>query len=299
MNRRFVSAFCAALVLTVSWRPAPAASPLDYCPAEAEVIVWANVKQLARPLADFAKVEAGHDHVTPVAQVVKNMTEVDVFTDIEEAALFARIDQPDAVVIAVRGTFRQPQKLVDVVRLNPGYSSSTVNGIEVHKWTDDGERLACFPQADLLLIATSAKAMDAAMQSPQNGFMKSEAARRLPKDLAKHGSWGAIIHLPNATGDFDHFADTVGLSMVVATGDFDGTNVSLSAQAFADTDELEGEYDNILNGMYSAMKLMKTEHPALAILAEHVTVVTGDEEGAPGARLEMPLAKLRELKDLD
>jgi len=294
MPRR-AAALLALAAAALMAKPAVAA-PLDYCPSEAEVVVWMNFKQLAKPAAEWVKNELGREDVDRVAKVAQNMTDIDVFNDIEEAALFAKIDNPKAVVIVVGGTFKNPQKLIDLVQLNESYESYEEGTLTIHKWKDDGEKFACFPEPNVLLIATSEEALSTALESPKSGGFESLAdERKLPKTLGKHHAWGVILHNGSAEGDFGHLADTVGLNLLLGTLDLANNEITVTARAFPDEPELNKEYENIVTGALSAMKLLKSEHEALELLSDKTQPILGE---APGAELKLTLDELMSLKDM-
>ncbi len=270
-----VRVFAAIFLLLAGFVPPTAAqSPLALAPNESEIVARLDVKAfLETSLWDRILEEYGREKAQREAKFLQNMTDLDLFNDIDEIHLFGRIDEDESMIIVAKGRFNE-EKLVDLVRLNESYEELQISGASVHSWIDDGNKHGVFLPDGLLVITGSRDAMEAVLRTranPGTSFLQSDAGRMMPQDAAQAVFHGALVRTPWIDCEFGEFARAVDLQLATLSLNFANDQVAAALTAVPDRPERTAEYLEIANGLLAASKLLSEEQPHAHMAAKYLT----------------------------
>ncbi len=217
---------------------APAAGALDWVPADAEVVVSANVRQVAdsKFFAEVVKTAGAEEKLDAQMQIVTNLTGSDLRKDLDRVTLSGRIDDDASFAVLIQGRLDEA-KLSSLLQVNPDHKTVEVKGVKVHEWNDKGDKrtkYGAFLAPDTAGVFNSKATLEAALAAKESGkgFASSPKAELLPKDRDAASAWGLIIKperaMPN--GKFKETFQAKSVHAAVVLGDEEVT-VRLSSTA--------------------------------------------------------------------
>lgn len=262
------TALLAAALVATAFSPARAAGVLDLAPADSEIVARVDVKKVvnSRLFALALEIE-GKEAADAKLKILKNLTDLDVYKDIDEVALFGRIDDDESMAIVARGRFNQ-EKLLDLVRLNGTYKTRQENGLTIHSWVDDGNKQACFLPDNLLVVAGSEVAIQGVLNTrsnPSTGFLASPTAKAAP--AADGLAFTAYLNrtADGALGDFAHETE---LRLATITADLSDSGIVGRIVGQPDRPELAPSYLKVAEGLLAAASLYSEEDDNARLVAE-------------------------------
>jgi hypothetical protein len=295
LSRRVLAIAVAALVLASARSASAADKALDLVPAESAFVASVNGRALFDSEA-FKRVfeERSTPQVRSGLRFVEALSGLDLLKDLHEAALFVLVPHQEENGVIVRGNFDQA-KLLDLLRLNETYSETKNGSYTVHQWQnpeDAHKSYGVFIQDDLLLIATSRSALDAALgvaNGSGKSFAKSPSASFAPKASDELVAWAALTQAP------EEAKKTFGLTGATATIELRGNRLAFSASLFLDDPALASHWADLARGL-AAIPQLQRDAPTVAKLGRDAKV---EKVGNNGVRLEVSaelgtLPKIRE-----
>jgi len=279
---KFVRIAAPLVLAFVAAAPVRAEGLIDLAPADSEIVARMDVKKVVQsPLFRMLVDQRGHEQTDAQLKVLKNLTDLDVYNDIDEIALFGRIDEDASMTVVARGKFNQ-EKLLDLVRLNDTYKKADRNGVTIHSWTDDGNKHACFLPDGLLAVAGSAEAMDALLQTranPEAGF-RSTAQGKLAPANGGAAFTAMLVRTPTIDCDFGNFARAASMQLATATVDLTDAGVAGRLLCHPDRPELAPAYLDVARGMLAGASLYADEEPMARLAAETLAASLTDDKSA-------------------
>lgn len=253
-----------------------ALEPLVVAPATTEVVARINVTQsLQAPLADLLIDLKGRQQIESGAKLIQNLTDVNLFKDLYEVWLFAKIDDNKEVLVLARGNFNKT-KLVDLLKINATYKETAYMGETVYNWVDekDGPRYAVFID-QYLAIGGSNEIINGVIDrktATTGGYQTTAVGSGIPKDFANKDFWAVIATERHNKIEFGAFSEAVDLKCLLITGQHSATGLTLDAVAVPTNPEATAHYKSIAEGGLAVSKLLKEEFPPAKLIAELATV---------------------------
>ncbi|MDX1973478.1 MAG: hypothetical protein SFY68_13180 [Candidatus Sumerlaeia bacterium] len=266
-----VSVLATALV-----SPVLALDPLAVGPADSEFVARVSVNQLLQqPLVNQLIDMNDRPSIETGAKFLQHLTDVNVFTDLYEAWLFARIEDERNVVLLVRGKYNQT-KLVELLKINPSYKLSTTDTVPVHYWDDpeEGPRWAAFVE-DYVVI-TGAEALMTQVITRRNlttgGFKETPTAAKLTPELNKLDFWCVIQSDRKNEIEFGAMSAALDLRYALLTAHQTDAGLNLGLTAVPRNPASTAEYRTMVEGSLAFSRLYGKEMEPARLYADRLTI---------------------------
>jgi len=265
----------------LSWGSGAHALPgaLSYVPADAEVVIGVNSRQIND--SDILKkiMELRPALVTRVT-VLENLTGINLLRDIDRVYCYGRLKDNNSVGVIFQGRIDQ-QKLLALLQINPQYKSLQVGNLTVHSWYDSHDKrvkFGAFIAGDQAAIWNSQAAMEASLAAATGGaasFANAPEARLIPADADLAAGWGVLVSRQTVGPAAKyHIATAQGLMTFKSGG------VSLLLTLTPDAQEAVPKWVEVWRGLI-AFGLVQPDRPALKEIAGRSQAgATGDGKSA-------------------
>ncbi|MDX2176562.1 MAG: hypothetical protein SF028_08825 [Candidatus Sumerlaeia bacterium] len=259
---RTASALAAALAILAA--SANAREPLSLAPDDTEVVIVANINDVANtPLAVRLMEKLGGDQLRAGIDVVKNLTGVSPLEDLERLGVFARVDDDESAVVTVEGAFEQ-DRLVALVRLNKQYAAKTTSGATVHQWYDENEgrtKFASFIEADLLVITNSSDRMARMIEQTRTGagsLAANPGVLPVPAGAGTAAAWGFIVR-PDRESDAADAGRALAITAANMVMNVADAHVDLTVATISEDEPTAAQWHDVAKGAHSFFNLQRAE----------------------------------------
>ena len=278
--KRLCTVFLCAMCLLIAGLCGPMAQAEDalaYAPADSEVVISLNLRRIAdSSLFQQILNERGGQQALARLRVFRNLTGVDLLKDVDRACIFGRMHDDASMLACLSGRFDR-DKLSDLLKSNPQYSESTVQGRTVMTWYDEREKRAkygAFLPDGALLVGNQPASLEAAFTAfdGRKGLLSTDKANLLPRDRDTGAAW-AVLYRPHFNN-----AGRETLQARSAAGRLDVDNERLAAQLIlhADSREAAENWQRLFTGGLALLQLQGDNPTVQAIATAGKVSLQGD-----------------------
>ncbi len=293
-----------SIVLSLVLTMAAGAFAADFDPAmvaaDAEWVMHMNFARGRETLmGDFILSKMNEGHARVKMDKARELLNIDLRTDFDAMTLYGTYAEGESMVVIMQGSF-EPQAIVEAISKIDGYSSRTVDGVELHRvQKPDG---VCGNET--MYTAYTPAGLSVSANSETKVLEALAVIRGVRPDI----SGNAVLNLANLNGDAVMAAaiDVIESAEIPAEAAIlkrsqnmaftmreVGNSMVCETVLTAVDAETAMNIDAISRGMLAMMYLKSAEQPELALIANSVKITTEGNE----VRIQMtiPIDKLIDL----
>ena len=249
--------------------------PLAYMPNDTEVIIGANVQQIMN--SNLVKnTYLSTPQATAQLEVVKNLTGIDLMSDVQNLFFYGRVDNKEAGGVILRGKFDE-QKVLTLLQANPKYQTETIGGQAVHQWWEEKEKktkYGMFLANGLAVVYNSRAALDASLAAVQDRAKSLAPAIEFSALLAEatpNSAWLVMVNLQHQ-GQAERYK----IQSLLGTVNLAVEKVDLALSITPQAGEDVQKWTDLLEGVVSLAEL-QPDHSELRNLAATAKVAPSSD----------------------
>jgi len=251
--------------------------PLAWAPAESEVVLSINMRQVAdAPLTQTMLKEFGGEQAQAGLQVLKNLTGVDVMKDLDRAVFWGRINDDDSIVLVFQGRLNQ-ESLTTILKTNPQYAENAYKEVKVQEWFDKKEnrmKFGAFLPDGSAVMANQKSSLEACIDArgKNTGFLASPKADLFPEGYKDATAWALVVK-PDRVLPKGELKETLQAESAAATLTMREGSVALRASVTTATPEAAAEWQKLVQGVLALVQLQQQNQEVRDLAASAKTAL--------------------------
>lgn len=290
-KRLCLAAGLAGLMLATAIAARAADKPLTYVPKEADVVITVNIRAIADSDL-FVKVRQMHPESDAQIAMIKNFIGVDITKDVDRITVFGRMNKKEVGGVIAQGKCDQ-EKLLTLLKANPQYKSSDVDGVTVHQWLDEKDKkvkFGAFLPGDLAVLWSDEAVMKASLAAAKDPALSLASAPEIA--LVPESAKDAVAGIFAINREKKGPAAKWHISALCAMLTLSATEVTASASVAPDSAEVAPKFADILRGLV-AFGQLQTDNKPLSYVAGRAKVEASEKAATLTTSVE--LDKLEQL----